>query len=132
MPDGLAILAGKFFQEMTDQQRNVFSTAAQGRQVNRDHVQAIEKIFAELAFTYQQVQVNIGCRDDSDIDLELMDSAQVHELTVLQDAQDFGLGFQAHGAYFVEEDGAAIGDFKQPLLGRDGPGKGPFYMAEQS
>ena len=44
-------------------------------------------------------------------------AAQVHELAVLQDAQDLGLRLHAHGADFIEEERAAIGDFEQAFLG---------------
>ena len=60
-----------------------------------------------------------------------MNAAQVHELAVLEHAQDLGLRLQAHGADFVEEDGAAVGDFEQALLRRDGAGERALHVPEQ-
>ena len=112
----LAVFAGKFFQKMTDKAGNVFTTAAQRRQINRNHVQAIVKVFAELAFAHQHVQINVGGRDQANIDLQFMDAAQMHELAVLDHAQNLRLGFKAHGADLIQEDGAAIGHFKQAFF----------------
>src|SRR5690349_21946400 len=112
----LAVFAGKFFQKVPDQAGNVFTAAAQRRQVHGDHVQAIVKVFAELAFAHQHVQINVGGGDHANIDLQFMDAAQVHELAVLNYTQNLGLRFQAHGADFFQEDVAAVAPFKQALL----------------
>src|SRR5262249_3026563 len=98
---------------------------------NRNHVQAIVKILTELAFAYQRMQVNIRCRDDTHVNLDFMNATQMHEFAVLKNTQDFGLGFQAHGADFVEENCAAVSDFKEALLGRNGAGESSFDVAEQ-
>src|SRR5260221_6151365 len=117
---------------MVDQRRNVFRAAAQRRQVDSDYIQAVIQVFTELAFANQNIQIDIGRRDDPDIHLELLHAAQVHEFSVLKHAQDFGLRFQAHGADFVQKNSAAVGYFKKAFLGRDGAGKCSLDVAEQS
>ncbi len=52
-------------------------------------------------------------------------------LPVLQHAQDLGLRLQAHGADFVEEERAAIGNFEQAFLAGDGAGERAFDVAEE-
>src|SRR5438105_14882302 len=55
----------------------------------------------------------------------------MHELAVLQYPQDVRLSVDAHGADLVEEDGAAVRDFKKALLGSDGGGECAFHVAEE-
>src|SRR6185369_5254383 len=77
-------------------------------------------------------EIDVGGSDDADINLNFVHPAQMHELAVLKDAKNFALGVEAHGADLVEKQGAAIGDFKQALLGGDGAGKRAFDVPEKS
>src|SRR5262245_29530531 len=101
---------------MRNQKRDVLRTASQRRQVHGDHVQAIEQILAELSFAGEDFQIDVGGGDHANVNLDLLDAAEVHELPVLEHAKDFGLGLQAHGADFIEENCAAVGDFEQAFL----------------
>jgi hypothetical protein len=55
----------------------------------------------------------------------------VHELAVLQHAQDLGLRLHAHGADLVEEEGAAIGDLEKAFLAGNRAGKCALDVAEE-
>src|SRR3954467_12042499 len=55
----------------------------------------------------------------------------MHEFLVLEHAENFRLRFHAHGADFVEEQRAAIGDLKETLLRGNGAGKGALYVSEE-
>src|SRR6266404_1196255 len=116
---------------MRDQRRDIAGTAAQRRQINGDHVQPVEQIFTEPAFTHQRLQINVGGGDHTNVNLDLLHAAQVHELLVLKNAEDLRLRFQAHGADFVEENGAAVGDLEQSLLGRDCAGECSLDVSEE-
>ena len=116
---------------MIDQQQNVLRAAAQWGQVNGDYIKPVEQVFTEPAFTHQSAQINVGGGDHPHIHLDLMDSAQVHKFPVLKHAQDLRLRFQAHGADFVQEDCASVGNFKQAFFGRDGAGECTFHMAKE-
>ncbi len=105
---------------MSGEKRNVFAAGAERRQLQADDVQAIEKVFAEAAFAHGLLQVDVGCGDDADVDLDLLHAAKVHEAAVLQDAEDLCLHIHAHCANLVEKKRAAIGDFEQAFLRRDG------------
>ena len=76
-------------------------------------------------------QIDVGGGDDAHVHLHFVHAAQVHELPVLQHAQDLALRVHAHGADFVEEQRAAVGDFKQAFLGRDGAGERALHVTEQ-
>ena len=55
----------------------------------------------------------------------------MHELAVLQHAQNLALRVHAHGADLVEEKRAAIGHLEQALLRRNRAGKSAFDVPEQ-
>src|SRR5258705_12308455 len=56
-PDILSFFSGIAIDEVLDQHRNVFSPLAQRRDLNGEHVQAIEKILAVCARSYGSLQV---------------------------------------------------------------------------
>ena len=58
-------------------------------------------------------------------------AAQTLEFALLQNAQQFHLGGEAEVADFVEEQGAAVGQFEATFLAGVRPGEGPFFMSEQ-
>src|SRR5262249_12276795 len=104
----------------------------QWRKSHADDIQAIVEILAELAFFYQLLQIDIGSSDDADIYLNFLHAAQVHELAVLQYAQNLGLGVETHRSDFVEKERAFVCDFEQAFLRRDCTGKRSLNVAEQS
>src|ERR1019366_3444472 len=110
------ILLGILFQEVLDEQRNIFTALAQRGQIHRNYVETVEQIFAEAAFANHLAKIHVGGGDDADVHLHFLSAAQVHELAILQHAQNLGLRVHAHGANFVEEERAAIGNLKQSLL----------------
>ena len=73
----------------------------QRRQVHGDDVQAVEEVLAELAVAHHLLQVDIGGRDNADVHLEFVHTTEVHELAILEHAQDLALRFHAHGADLV-------------------------------
>src|SRR5882724_7680499 len=116
---------------MLNQQWDVFAAGAQRRKIEGDYVQAVIKVLAEAALFHGLLQVDIGGGEDADIDLDLLDAAQMHKLFVLQHAKDLGLRLHAHGADLVEEDGAAVGDLEQSALGSNGGREGTLHVAEE-
>ena len=111
-----AVLVRVEVEEVLGEQGNVFAAGAQRRQIDGDDVEAVEEIFAEAAVADFLAQVDVGGGEDADVDLNLLNAAEVHEAAVLQDAQDLGLRVHAHGGDFVEEERAAVGDFEEAFL----------------
>src|SRR5689334_18056510 len=116
---------------MVYQQGNIFHAVAQRRQAYADDVQPIIQVFAELTFFDQLFQVHVGSSNDADVDLDFLHSTQMHELAVLEHAQDLGLRIESHGADLIQEERAFVGNFEQALFGGDGAGECTFYMAEE-
>ena len=113
------------------QERNVARAAAQRRQLDVDHVDAIVQILAEAAFGNRLRQLFVRRQDHADIDLERLGAADLLELQLLQHAEQLHLHRRAGGADFVEEDRAAVGlqELAHLVAGRAGEGAGD--VAEQ-
>src|ERR1019366_4613147 len=125
------IFFGKLGNEVLHEHRNVILALAQRRQVNGDHVETVEQIVAELAVLYLLLEIDVSGGDNAHVHLYLAHSAQVHELAVLQHAQDLGLRLQVHGANLIKEQRPAIGHLEQAFLAGDGAGEGAFDVAEE-
>ena len=99
-------------QEKFHQQRNIFLTLPQRGEIDGDDIQAIVEIVAELSFLDQLLEIHVGGRDDAHVNLNLLYTTQVHELSVLEHAQDFGLRVHGHGSDFIQKQCAAVGHFE--------------------
>src|SRR5262249_33949163 len=129
---GALVLFGILGEEKVNEKRNVFFALTQGREVDGDYVEPIEEVLAELALAHMLPKIDVGGSDDVDIDLYFVYAAQVHEFPVLKDAKNLALGIKAHGADFVEKEGAAIGNLEQAFFGCDSAGESTLHVSEQS
>ena len=89
--------------------RDVLASHPQGRDGQRQYVQAIEQILAKLAVLHEVEQFAIGRRDDADIDLHRLAAANGFDRAFLQRAQQFDLCCQRQFADLVEEQRAPGG-----------------------
>src|ERR1022692_1857784 len=103
--DAAARRAGILFQKVVHQQRNIFPALAQRWHADGNDVQPVVKIFAKHVFGNGFVEIAVGGGDYAHIDRDFAD--------------------------FVEEDGAAVGDFEQTALVLVRAGKGAFQVTEQ-
>ena len=104
-----------FSRKWCDEQRDVVLAIAQRRQLDRDHVEAVEEILAELPFLHHLPQVDVGRGDDADVDLDRLHAAEPHEVALLDHAQQLGLRLERDVADLVEEDAALVGEVEQSL-----------------
>ncbi len=116
---------------MLHQQGNVFPPFAQWGNPNREHIQPVEKIGAELLLLHQSTEVSIGGGDQARVRREGARTSQAFELALLQDAQQFGLQLERNLADLVQEDGSAIGQLKAADALRDGAGESAALMSEE-
>src|SRR3712207_9187937 len=68
--------------------RSVLATGSQGRQLDREHVEAVVEVLAELAARHRVERIDVGGGDDADIHVLLGAAPQAAERALLQDAQD--------------------------------------------
>ncbi len=116
---------------MIHERRDVVATLAQRRNRDRNDVEAIEQIFLKLALGDHLPQIAVGRRDDAQVDVLGALGAERLELAFLQDAQQFRLHREAHGADLVEEDRAAVGQREFAFLGRRRARKGAPHVPEE-
>ena len=98
--------------EEPDEKRNVASALAQRWQLDREDVETIVEILAELAVAYRLAQIAVGGGDDAHVGLDGLVAPDALELVLLQDAQDLDLCLLGHLPDLVEEDGAAVGQLE--------------------
>ena len=113
------------------QRQDVARALTQRGNVQLEGADAEIQIFAELALLHGQAQVFVGGGHNAHVQLDLALAAQAGQLTLLQHAQQFGLQMNRHFANFVQEQGAAVGLFKQATVVFLGTRKGAFFVAKQ-
>src|ERR1700722_2994825 len=107
---GLASVGGcEFLQEMAGGERNIFFSLAQGRGEKRNHVEAVEKIFAKISAGDFVFEIFVGGGDYADIDGGQFFAADRGEALFFERAQNLGLRLQAHVSDFVEKERASAG-----------------------
>ena len=106
-----AVGGGEFLEKMAGEERDIFLALAQRRDHERNHVEAVEKIFAKISLGDFFFQIFVGGGNDAHIDGDGIVAAHRDEALLLERAQNFGLRLQAHVADFIEEQRAAIGAF---------------------
>jgi hypothetical protein len=74
-----AVLLAELLQEFLDEERDVLFALAQGRDEERDDVEAVEEVFAEVAAGDLFPEVLVGGGDDADIDVEGLGGADGKE-----------------------------------------------------
>ena len=116
---------------MLGKRHHVVAALAEGRQPHGDHVDAVEEILAELALGHHPGEIAIGRRNDPDVCLDFLGTADAAELAFLQHAQNLDLQHRAHLADLVEEDRPLVGDFDESFLVAVRSGECASHVAEQ-
>ena len=113
------------------QERDVVAAVAQGGQEDRVAVQAVRQVGAERSAGHHGVQIAVRCGDNANVRLDRLISADSLEFLLLNCAENLALHQKRHVAHFVEEEGAAVAllELSDPLA--HGPGKSPFFVAEE-
>ena len=118
--DGFAHVLCDDFQEVANQQRDVILAFAQRRHLYDNDAQAVVEVFAEIPFLNLTLEVLVGGRQNAHIDGDLFLTSDAHNLVLLQGTQHLGLRWKAHVADFIQEERAAVGQFKVALFLFDG------------
>jgi len=118
-------------EEVLDEQRDVRPALAERRQTHRNHVQAVEQICAERAVRDQLLQVAIGGRDEANVDVDRLDSADALELALLKGAEELHLHLDRDLADLVEEQRAAVRELETAGFARDRARERAALVAEK-
>ena len=123
--------AGGNLQEVPRQAGNIFAALAQRRQMNANHVQAVEQVLTELSFLHTLLKVLVGCRNNSHVYLHRRIAANAIELAIGQHAQQARLYIKRHIADLIEEQSPTVSLLKTSLTYGIGAGKCPFFVTEK-
>src|SRR5579859_1846949 len=120
--DVLAVLGVDVAQDVLDKKRNIVFVLTERRQVNVKDVQAEVEVLAQLAVADGLLGIFIGRGDDANVDGSFGFAAEAADFAVFENTQEFGLRGRRHFADFVEQERAAVGQFKaaDAALGRAG------------
>src|SRR5438128_4930925 len=127
----LAVLGAELRDEVAHVGGDIVLAGPQRRDLDRDHVQAVVEVFAELPLADQGRQIAVGRGDHPYVYPERVLAADPLERLLLERAQDFRLGLEAHVADLVQEERAAVGELELATTPRQRAGEGPLLVAEQ-
>ena len=99
--------------EGAGQQLDVAFPIPQRWQHQDDDVEPVVEVLAELSPAHGLSQIDVRCRDDADIDLPALLSADPANAASLQGAQQLRLELQRQRADLVQEQRAAVGELEE-------------------
>ena len=128
---GHAKFIALFLDDVLRDEGDVLGMGAQGGHFDFDDAKALVEVLPEFAFGYGLLQVAIGGGYDADVNGYWGGAAQAGDFFGVEDAQEAHLCREGHFADFIEEDGAAVGGFKDARSLRACVGKRTFFVAEE-
>ena len=129
--DGAANFRSPLPHEVTNQQRNVFTTLPQGWDMDLSAPNSVIKVLAEIAVLDVLLQVSIGRADESNVGFTGVIGPQTDNLTRFQNAEQTGLHAHRHVADLIEEQRPLVRVFKNTFTITLGPGVRTAHMPEQ-
>src|SRR6185503_16564556 len=105
-----------FFQKVIDQNRNVSTSFAERRHIDRQDVDAVIQIVSETTIRHHRAQVAIRRRDHSDVHVDLMRTTDATDLSLLKRTQQLRLNTNIELRNLVEKQRPSIRDLEQTFL----------------
>ena len=124
------VFVGRAGDEVVRQDRQVFRSAAQGRQEKLNSVETVQKVATEQALAFAQVKVHVRRRHNPSLGQRFLGSADAYDRLVLDRSEQLCLQRQAHVADFVKEDGPFARQLELARARRD-PGRGACFHPEE-
>src|SRR3990167_6273865 len=116
---------------MCNQQGNVFLALAQRWNMDRHYIQPVKQVFPKFPTAHCNLQVFVGCCQDTHINLNHLCSSYPLQLLFLQDTQEFRLSMRMHVSDFIQKNSSFICHFEEPLFGLCCPCERPFFISKQ-
>ena len=117
--------------EVIDQQRDIVFAVVEIRHVDRNHIEAVEEVLAEMSVGNLLLQVLVGGSNDAHTDLDGFVAADTRDLVLLQRTQHFGLCGEAHVANLVKEKRASVGLLELTCTVFDSTGEAALGMSKE-
>src|SRR5262245_43726222 len=125
------MLGGEQPDEVVEEERDVLGAIPQRRELHLHDRESEEQVLAELPPLDLLLEVEVGRRDEADVDPDRGGGPHPHERLLLEDPQELRLRRRGHVPDLVEEERPPVGDLDPPLLARDRAGEGPLLVPEQ-
>src|SRR6185295_13384798 len=97
---------------MLRERQDIDRAFSQWWQRDCDDVEPVKQILSERTFVDRLFEIDVGRRDYSHIHMAAGCVADRREVSLLNDAQKFRLSLDGYVSDFIQEDRAAVGDFK--------------------
>ena len=119
-------------EERLHEQRQVLAALAQRRQLDREHVEPVVQVLAQLALLHRVGGIDVGRRDHAHVD-RLLHRGRRAAGTVrsCSTRSSFTCVCRRHLGDLVEEQRAAIGELEAALPPLDGAGERALLVAEE-
>src|SRR5579863_7058645 len=127
----LAVFAAEIREKVRGENGNIFRTLAESRNVEGNHVEAVEQVLAEKVARDFLFEFFVGCGDYAHVDGDRLARSNRLDALLLKDAKNLGLRLEAHVAHFVEEEAAAVGLLELADLVLARAGEAAFAVPEQ-
>src|SRR5690606_36080618 len=95
---------------------DVLAALAQRRGAKVEHVEPVDQILTEAAFSDQLLQLAVGGAEDAHVDANLAFAADAAEAALAEKVHQLGLPVRRHLGDLVEKHRAAVGQFQQAGL----------------
>jgi len=118
-------------QQQHGERQDVLTALAQGRELDREHVETVEQVLAEASGRDLFSQATIRRGEHADIERHRRTGAEPLHLTLLQHAQQLGLQADGHLRDLVEQQRAALRLAELPRVRGERAGKCTALPAEQ-
>ena len=125
------LLEAEAIKKETRQQQHVAASFPQGRQMQRNDVQAIEQILAKTPGSHFRFQIAVGRRHDAHVHFLADIAAHTLKFPFLQHPQNLDLQTQIHFPDFVQENGSSVRQLKTSGPGAQRVGKSALFMPEE-
>ena len=115
-PDRFTGPQRKHLQKILDEDGDVLLALPQGRDRDREHIDAMEQVFSEQAFSHEFIQVLIGRDRQAHIHESGGILANGSDLARLENSEQFDLHGRRSRFDFIEKEGALVGRPEHALV----------------
>src|SRR5215469_893386 len=116
---------------MVHQQRNILAPLPQGRNLDRENVEPVEKILTKLVLPNHGSEIAMRRGNQPHVYLDRLRASETLELLLLDCPQQFRLEFQADIPDLIQKERAPVRQFKSAFSLDQSSSERPLLMTEQ-
>src|SRR5690606_5757896 len=128
---GNTVLLAYHIGKMLDEQGHVLTALVEIGHMDQYHGKTMIQVLTKIALPDFLLEVLVGCRYYTNIDLDLLVATDTRNAVLLQCAQHLGLRRQTHITHLVQKKRASVSQLKFSDALLDRRSKSPLFVAEQ-